>query len=283
MRFLAFLLIFALPALSTAQCWGQGRVAVVTRAQHKWVAVPGDDDQVALYFGNRYLGNYSYSGKYYRPIVGNDWGAITESPVKPPCRRCGPGCKCGPGCSCDDDENKPESIEQNFGVDSDKLQGGPRYQISGRDVDKGDALRAVDKQAQLPDDAKKFRMTIIGTDAERKPVLDDWKAKGEPKDRVVLWSVPPGHWSLHDNVTGQPMFVTTGHPTVYLQAPTGKVLHRQDDYRGPNDFQAIRKAVTSYDATKDPDLRKTQSTVPVPAALAGFGLLALAFASRKRS
>jgi hypothetical protein len=75
---------------------------------------------------------------------------------------------------------------------------------------------------------------------------------------------------LKDGVTGQTLFKVDGRPTVYLQAPDGKVLHRQDDFKGPDDFQAIRKAIKSYDAGKDVDLRKTPAPddkkAPTPAA-----------------
>ena len=47
--------------------------------------------------------------------------------------------------------------------------------------------------------------------------IDNWAS---------LRGYPPNHWSL------EPGFVTTGSPTIYCQAPSGKVLHRQDDYQG---------------------------------------------------
>ena len=59
-------------------------------------------------------------------------------------------------------------------------------------------------------------------------------------------------------------FVTAGTPTVYLQAPDGKVLHRQDNY-SPGDFQAIRKAIDKYDAKRDPDVRQASAPVSLPA------------------
>jgi hypothetical protein len=56
-------------------------------------------------------------------------------------------------------------------------------------------------------------------------------------------------------------FVTTGSPTIYIQQPDGKVLHRQDDYKGLDDlkvvFSKIRVKDPNYDPSKDPDLRKS--------------------------
>jgi hypothetical protein len=148
-------------------------------------------------------------------------------------------------------------------------------------VTQAEALRAV--QQGLPDDAAKLRLTVIGANGDRTPVEQEL-AKPESKDiadRALLWSVPPDHWSLKDHATGQPMFVTTGKPTVYLQAPSGEVLYREDDYR-QGDFTAIRKAIDDYDKRKDPG-RSSPAALPFdfkqipPAAwvVAGVGLLIL--------
>jgi hypothetical protein len=68
--------------------------------------------------------------------------------------------------------------------------------------------------------------------------------------------------------------VTSGSPTIYLQAPDGKVLHRQDDYR-PGDLGAIRKAIARYDAKKDPDARRP-AVAGLPLLLVMGGAIALA-------
>ena len=84
-------------------------------------------------------------------------------------------------------------------------------------------------------------------------------------------------------------FVTTGKPTIYVQAPDGKVLHRQDDYQGgaPELAEAIRRIDPNYDPKKDFDLRKLLripnplSKVPVAAWLLAAGLLYGFFAKGK--
>jgi hypothetical protein len=151
------------------------------------------------------------------------------------------------------DEPAP-AVAENHGVDLSKI-GPSRCMMNGREVTMEHALGVVG--GQIPDDSQKLRLTVIGTQEKRQPVITALaQLEPELRNRIVPWSVPADHWSLKDTATGQTAFKADGAPTVYLQAPDGKVLHRQDDWRGPDDFQAIRKAVKAYDAKKDPDLRK---------------------------
>ena len=55
----------------------------------------------------------------------------------------------------------------------------------------------------------------------------------------------------------KPGFVTSGQPTIYCQAPDGKVLHRQDDYGGPEQLaEAARKAKPNYRPENDPNVNR---------------------------
>jgi hypothetical protein len=264
MRLFAALLLFTLIAADVGaqrRCWGQSRGPVgpevirTAPSAYEWVQLARIPDQIFLYRNGQQIGNYSRAG-FYMPIIDDEWGEICDPPVTPPnWFKLKHAPKQGP-------------IEQdipNFGVVNSELQSntnGSRYEISGRQASREEVVQAIEKG--LPDDAGKFRLTVIGADAERKRFEDDWKAAGEValtalKNRCLLWSVPADHWSVKE--VG---FKTDGHPTVYLQAPDGKVLHRQDDYHGPGDFQAIRKAVDSYDAKKDPDRRKVVDVPGLP-------------------
>lgn len=129
---------------------------------------------------------------------------------------------------------------------------------------------------KIPDDSKKLRVTVIGSRDARRGVVDAVNAEPNVASRVSLWSVEPDHWSLRDSETGEPVFRTTGTPTVYVQAPDGKVLHRQDDPKGV--VGAIRKTLKPYNPDLDPDVRKTVSpTKPGNVPVSGFGpLLAMA-------
>ena len=170
-------------------------------------------------------------------------------------------------------EAKKQPTVRNFGVDVDKLAckdgepcPAPTYKINGHDVDRKTAMKAI-VGADVPDDTEKLRLTVIGSEAERKKVLADLDSSPQlvgVKERVLIQAYPPDHWA----VTGAG-FSAGGKPTIYVQAPSGKVLHRQDDYAdGASGLAtAIRKADPNYDPKKDPDTRKP--TV-IPADLQGY-------------
>lgn len=159
----------------------------------------------------------------------------------------------------------------NYGVETDKLAGGgERILINGRQASKSDALRALSGKGspQLPDDKKKLRLTVIGPDADRQRVLDDLaktEALAFAKGRYVVQDYAPDAWPLYDGRSGQPMFHTQGRPTIYLQEPGGKVLHRQDDYADGADglARALRKADPSLRLDRDQDKRKIEPTLPI--------------------
>lgn len=110
----------------------------------------------------------------------------------------------------------------------------------------------------IPDYANKFRLTC--TSDQRQKVQADWQTvEPDLANRVVFWSVPKDHWAVKDFAEG-----------MTFQSPDGKVLHRQTDYNGPQDFTALRKAIATYDATKDPDLRKDDNKSAPWLALAGM-------------
>lgn len=78
------------------------------------------------------------------------------------------------------------------------------------------------------------------------------------KERIKVQDYPPDHWAVRD--AG---FVTSGNPTIYCQAADGTVLHRQDEYRGPDALaEVLRKADPTYRPEKDPDLNKSLSNLP---------------------
>jgi hypothetical protein len=180
----------------------------------------------------------------------------------------------------------------NFGVMQAKLNGAiSRHSINGRGVSEQDAFAAL--QGKLTDDSQKLRLTIIGPEDKRRAVLADLVTNAglaSLRDKVVVQNYDPSHWAI-----ANAGFRTTGQPAIYLQAADGKVLHRQDEYRGPDKLaEAIRKADPSYQPDKDPDLNKNNPPSPSPsfdlshipgwccvACAAGIGFLI--FCRRKRS
>lgn len=146
------------------------------------------------------------------------------------------------------------------GIDPSKLapDGNNHFRMNGREVSEGVAFEALTgASGQLSDDSGLLRLTVIGSAAERKAVIDDLKVDSLLKDLgrdLMVNEYAPDSWEVQR--TG---FKVDGHPTIYIQKPSGQVLHRQDDYKGgaPRLAGAVRKARPDYDPNKDPDLSKT--------------------------
>jgi hypothetical protein len=142
----------------------------------------------------------------------------------------------------------------NYGVDLSKIERGERYFFNGAQVSKGTATQKV---SGVPDDSTHLRVTIIGTEEQRKIVLNDIKINPEfeiLRDHIVVQDYAPDHWAVQG--VG---FHTAGTPTIYVQLPNGKVVHRQDDYSdgAVGLAGALRKADPNYRRDGDPDLRRT--------------------------
>lgn len=109
------------------------------------------------------------------------------------------------------------------------------------------ALRAV-----LEDDSAKLWLIVTGPGREK--VVADFKT--DPRNaslvtRTRIWSVHEKHHSLYDRRTHEPLGFAIGTPGIYFAAADGTELHAQLGYRGPKDFEQLRK--------KDPDAPK-----PIP-------------------
>jgi hypothetical protein len=156
-----------------------------------------------------------------------------------------------PGCTLDED-GKP-----NFGVLPDPREGRdsePHYQVNGKEATRNDVLQAFESQAV--DQSTKLRLTVIGPKQARLVVLEDLKKtpdlQGVVKD-FLLKDYDPTDWEV-----ARSGFFTKGVPTIYVQAPSGKVLHRQDSYAGAQDLAGVlRKANEQYKAEADPNLSKS--------------------------
>jgi hypothetical protein len=246
-------------------CRGQSGSAgtVVQRHGHEFRSDPNCSHGWHVYRAGTQVG-------YYRDDTSAYW------PLDPKTRTFGP-----PRALPWVEEAKPAAAKPvNYGVDTDKLGSGVReaYRLNGRDVDRGTALRSIQGK-ELPDDRNRPRLTIIGSDAERQRVRNDLASAPELaayRDRFVVQDYPPEHWA----VAGVG-FKTDGHPTIYLQAPSGRVLHRQDDYRdgAAGLAQALRRAQPDYHPTSDPDLRAAfrlpVAAPPLPVLASAAGLIFL--------
>jgi len=146
---------------------------------------------------------------------------------------------------------------QNFGIDRSGLNGSAeRITLDGREITRSEAAQIL-QAGSLHDDSGKLRLTVIGTEADRRRVLDDLKSRlADIASQCLVQDYSPDHWAV-----ARAGFYTAGKPTIYVQAPDGKVLHRQDDYTDGAEglrlaFEQLRKPDPDYRPDKDPDLRR---------------------------
>lgn len=201
------------------------------------------------------------------PMPPHDAGAGREASALPktcPCSDlCVCGCNDGGACPC---VGTPADL---FGVEPERLGGGPSYRRNGKAVTRAEALDAV---ARVPDDRQRRRLTVIGPADLRKRVLDDWAAHPALKpfaDEYVVRGYAPDHWHV-----ARYGFVTDGRPTIYVQEAGGGVLLRRDRYDGPDDLSAaLRRLRPDYSPKNDPRSRLSglSSKVPWSAWLVGGG------------
>jgi hypothetical protein len=257
--------------------WGAGCEPVGSVVE-EWLRFPSDPGRSYLFRDGVQVAGYDHERRIFRTY---DAAAGTWGPPGPPPWEAAPEPIAAPRPAA-------EAVT-NFGVELDKLNGHreERYQINGVAVSRSQAREALE-QASIPDDAGRLRLTVIGDAASAQRVAGDLAASpalAAWKDRLVVQTYPPDHWAV-----ARSGFFTGGKPTIYLQAPDGQVLHRQDDYSDGADglAKALRRADPNYDARKDPDLRNSWlshldlSKVPTPVWLVGAALIFL-FISRKRA
>lgn len=241
----AFLALLSWAVTARGQ-WGTSRgpvgPAVVSVAPDGLRADPADSCRMIEWRGGRPVAVHFADGSVrewdsYRGV----WGAWREQVVAAPA---------------------PPEPQKNFGLGwSPDPERPERCYLNGIEVDRKRAYEAIG--SGVVDDTKLLRVTVIGSEAECKQVRGAFETAPElapHRNNVILQCYRPDHWAVAD--AG---FKRDGKPVVYVQAPSGKVLHRQDEWRGPAKMaEALRKADPSYDPKKDPDLNKQAPILPVP-------------------
>lgn len=226
------------PVIAAAQ-WGLGGcgpVGPVVFAQepaaYRWYTLPDHPGRCYLFHGKQQVGEYDHVHHVYRPLLDYQkevWGGVCEPPIPPPL----------------------------FGVQASKVGTGPAYAIDGKPVTRAEAIQAAAEG--IPDDKDKLRATVIAKGDQGKKVADDVKKELGPaaKDFIVR-AYPPDHFAL------KAQGFKTDADGVYVQAPDGKVLHRQDDLDGgaPAVAESLLRAKKDYDLKRDPDLRKLLPSLP---------------------
>lgn len=285
----ALALTLSAATIATAQ---PQRLSAPIGLAYEWKTIPTNADQVALLKNGKQVGNWHIEAQEYHPVRGDGWGAACKPPVAVPEWAV---------------REKAEEPIANFGIVLEAMRtdtprgahkSGERITCNGEPISRAEFHRAIEDGAQdkgIPNDADKFRLIIAGTDDERKAVEKDWAAAPkELKDKVAIWSVPADHWSLRDNVTGAPMFpCAKSGKGVCLTTSADKdgkseIIYFEADYRGPGDFEAIRKAIEIAEGRAYPG----RSGGPIlsanvqPTAIGGAAALAIAagvYARRRRS
>jgi hypothetical protein len=174
---------------------------------------------------------------------------------------------------------------ENYGITRDQMpkdpDANPFYSHNGQRITALEAFELVGKGGTLTDDTQKKRLTVIGTKDQTDRVLADLQTNAELaiyRDKLVVNAYTPTHWAvagvgLSQGITGGlrlgDWIFGAGGPAIILQAPPdakgkGIVLHLQKDYSdGPHGLaKAIRKADSSYDPKRDPDLREDCPNCP---------------------
>lgn len=151
--------------------------------------------------------------------------------------------------------DKPD-VTPNYGLEPTRM-GGKGEQIIA------ESARAKqfysEAQGQAGDVASRLHVTVVGSDSERKVVLDDLAkhpAFAELRPFLLVQDYAPGEWAVDPSLGFQP-----GTPSIIVQQgktstdPTGgKVVYRTADYAiGPDALaQELRKARPDYQPKRDP-------------------------------
>lgn len=234
-------LLFTL--LMAGQCGPNGcavpvNVAPMRENVYQWKQCEGST-QIALYRDGVQIGNYYPETGHYTRYENGVWSMREQGPPVPPPVRA-------------EQVGATPTVYPNYGIDLDKINRGKSYSVNGQPTSRDDALDRV--AGKLSDDSGKMFLTVIGPASDCAKVqkdLDESPALKGVKDKVHLHCYRPD-----DPMVAKAGFVVTGSPTIYMQAPggSGKVLHRQDEYRGPDALaEAIRKADPNYKPANDPD------------------------------
>jgi hypothetical protein len=175
---------------------------------------------------------------------------------------CCEDCKCDP-CHCGEKSPVVQAQEDatlpNYGLDIERIKSNSKdfdYSINGKRCSKRQAMDAIAGDG-IVDDSTHLRLSVIGTEAECKPIVDDVAGDKFKGLNFTFQSYRP------DDVMVKEIGLHPGKPAVYLQQPDGKVLARWESYAGPEQTAgAIRKADPNYDPLKDPNPDKPAPVLP---------------------
>lgn len=149
----------------------------------------------------------------------------------------------------------PKMVVQNFGIEPGKHE----YRDDHYTAPSDESRRFVAGAKQAEADAGKLHVTVIGTDDERAPVVNDLKthpAFAGLRDSLLIQDYRPDEWAVDPSLGFR-----AGKPAIVVQTARGpgdprggRVVYRSRDYAmGPAKLaEAIRKADPNYRPQDDP-------------------------------
>lgn len=208
---------------------------------YRWVQATDDHSMYGLFDGMAQVGGYDACRQRYYPIIKGQWGPRGTPPCQLP--------------------YIPNENTRFFGgAIVSKISAVERLTINGKEAPKEDLFQGTQS---LPADASQPFLTIIGPDVDPGKIALLKDLAGDPcltrfagQYRLQVYD-PSAAVEPPQNFALRPGFVTSGHPTIYIQAVDGTVIRRWDTYPGAAIVadglsDALRVPKLPYDPKTDP-------------------------------
>lgn len=254
--------------------------AGVLAPRYEWRKIHGSKTQY-LHDRGRLVGGWDQATDTFRWFQNGAWTEPTAKPWGAPTKMSSdPFAPAMTGEEALGFEQLAQQPVPNYGLDEKRVrqESEPHYRLNGMPVSREQAWNTLVETSALADDSAKNRITVLGgTLNDRARVLGDLLTAPElaPWRTCLVRSYGQGERSDDWQATRYG-FVTSGTPTIYLQAADGKVLYRQDDYAGgaPRLAEGLRKHDPNYQPDKDPGRPRPVVPTGLPNLLAGMPLWA---------
>ena len=244
---------------------------------YEWVEIPNHPESMALKLNGVQIGALRVADGAYYGVNNGQYTTAGTPPIAPPVRQ-----------TPVEKSSTPDDWRTG-GVDTARIAKSTRYTCKGVDCTAEEAYQYMGDvtKRNLEDDSKRGFVTAIGKPEDVKRVQDDWDkhpALAALRDQVHFQTYTPD-----DPMIKGVGFKNDGTPTIYVQNAMGRVLEREDTYKGPEALaESARKARADYDPANDPNggggldinqlielLKNQPQSTWIIAALVGGGILVL--------